>query len=355
MRCYFLIGLFPIIIACSPGQATSEKLENGTVKEENTEADSGEIEEDSGDVTDPDDTDILDIDDEDGDGVTPDEGDCDDSDPSIRPDALEMENGIDDNCNGLIDDGTNIYDDDGDGYTENDGDCDDSNAGISPNTYDVPDDGIDQDCDGLDLSCSNATMYSWIAEFPQVSACEWGQNGNAAATDGLFSARTEQHAIYTPPAEYTLCGVAPKIQKNQGGIFSNYFAYDDALTMTYNDRILFTTSDSFLSNLISDSLGYLYDWNDIIGANIFSGSLWKSTSDSIVNIAAPNAYFGGNFNVQIGDTVMNDLNSLSVAQGYADFGMVVFGDNDDYWNSQDGSDCFHTPLNFEVFVWLIEN
>jgi uncharacterized protein (TIGR02145 family) len=39
-------------------------------------------------------------------------------------------------------------DDDNDGYTENQGDCDDSNATINPNATEI-EDGVDNDCDGL--------------------------------------------------------------------------------------------------------------------------------------------------------------------------------------------------------------
>jgi hypothetical protein len=42
--------------------------------------------------------------DEDGDGFDC-HNDCDDTDPSVHPGAHEICNGIDDNCNGLIDEG----------------------------------------------------------------------------------------------------------------------------------------------------------------------------------------------------------------------------------------------------------
>ena len=96
--------------------------------------------------------------------------DCDDSNAGINPDAAETCNGLDDNCDGMVDNGlaTFIYylDADGDGfgagfmtvdtcldsppegYVTNPMDCDDSNAGINPGMPEVCD-GIDNDCSGV--------------------------------------------------------------------------------------------------------------------------------------------------------------------------------------------------------------
>ena len=83
--------------------------------------------------------------------------DCDDTDEDIHPDAPEdggagddMPDGVDNDCDDLVDEGTLGYDDDGDGYTELDGDCDDADEGVNPGAEDVPDNGIDEDCDGED-------------------------------------------------------------------------------------------------------------------------------------------------------------------------------------------------------------
>jgi|GEM_PF-4059841 len=96
--------------------------------------------------------------------------DCNDNNPDINPGAQELCNNIDDNCNNIIDEGlvfeTYYIDDDGDGFgnpnqtisdctqpqgtSTNDQDCDDSNPNINPNATDIPDNSIDEDCNGED-------------------------------------------------------------------------------------------------------------------------------------------------------------------------------------------------------------
>ena len=82
--------------------------------------------------------------DEDEDGYAPCEGDCDDTLDTVWPGATEdCGNGIDDNCNGEIDEAT---DEDGDGFACDD--CDDTNADVFPGAEEAECDGLDTDCDG---------------------------------------------------------------------------------------------------------------------------------------------------------------------------------------------------------------
>ena len=109
------------------------------------------------------------VQDYDGDGFFNDV-DCNDLEPSIHPDAVEICDGIDNDCDALIDDeddnlipDTTWYrdvDEDGYGdayqsiqscttqigYVGNDEDCDDSNAQINPLAEEI--------CDGLDNNCN---------------------------------------------------------------------------------------------------------------------------------------------------------------------------------------------------------
>lgn len=102
----------------------------------------------------------------DGDGYCAELGfDCDDTDPEIYPNAPEVCDGIDNNCNEIIDGGCDgCTDNDGDGYSLEDDlcgerDCDDSDETISPEADEICDDGIDNNCDGkpdeADQACQN--------------------------------------------------------------------------------------------------------------------------------------------------------------------------------------------------------
>jgi hypothetical protein len=74
--------------------------------------------------------------------------DCDDNDPDIGPQAVEIADRIDNNCDGNIDEGTDWVDDDGDGYSEREGDCNDASLLVGAAVTETTD-SQDNDCDGL--------------------------------------------------------------------------------------------------------------------------------------------------------------------------------------------------------------
>ncbi|MCB9679608.1 MAG: hypothetical protein H6737_31165 [Alphaproteobacteria bacterium] len=135
-------------------------------------------------------------------------GDCNDAVASIRPGAAEACDGIDNDCDGMTDEGTVSQDwyadDDGDGFgagpsTGNDcqapnpgdvanhADCDDSDSGIRPGASEVCD-GVDQDCDGqID---EGVPVSSW---YPDVDG------------DG-YGAGTAVQACAQPPATAGVAG-----------------------------------------------------------------------------------------------------------------------------------------------------
>ena len=102
-------------------------------------------------------------------GFVSDNTDCDDTDPDVNPGAEEVCDGVDNNCDGNIDEGVeSIFyaDTDGDGfgnpdssisaceapngYVADNTDCDDTNPDINPGEVEIPNNGIDEDCNGAD-------------------------------------------------------------------------------------------------------------------------------------------------------------------------------------------------------------
>ncbi len=104
--------------------------------------------------------------DDDGDGVSEDEGDCDDTDAAVSPSATEITgDAIDSDCDGrevcfLDTDGDKVgsaattvsADVDCADFSESTSgdDCDDKNGAINPGEPEIPGDGTDQNCDGID-------------------------------------------------------------------------------------------------------------------------------------------------------------------------------------------------------------
>ena len=104
--------------------------------------------------------------------------DCDDTDFDINPGAQEgppqeptCTDGIDNDCDGLIDQEDEAdcvcLDGDGDGYTDETcggTDCDDTDPNVNPDMIEACDNGIDDDCDGLIDWYDLADCYKFILD-----------------------------------------------------------------------------------------------------------------------------------------------------------------------------------------------
>ncbi len=128
-------------------------------------------------------------------------GDCNDANAAIHPGAPELCNGVDDNCDGAIDEGYPVaayfHDGDGDGYGAGlasqqcgpflgytvlvSGDCNDANSSVHPGATETCGNGLDDNCNGqTDEGCSTCVAQT-LQDFETGVATGWTTTANWAA------------------------------------------------------------------------------------------------------------------------------------------------------------------------------
>lgn len=184
-------------------------------KDESTPVDSGE-------------TEVVDAD---GDG-SPEGQDCDDTNPDVYPDAQELCDRLDNDCDDQVDEGatsTWYADNDSDGfgdaegesvedceapsgYVDNNDDCDDDNAEINPDAEEICN-GLDNDCDGV--TSSDGTPGMELEQYPDNDGDDYG---DAAAEAVIDCAELDGHVLNNEDCDDTDDNINPGEREDCNGV-----------------------------------------------------------------------------------------------------------------------------------------
>lgn len=289
------------------------------------------------------------------DGTVPNGNDCDDTQATMFPSNTEVCDGLDNNCDGQIDE--NIpsewyLDADGDGfgdanqlaetcmpedgYVALSGDCDDSDPAIFPNAEEVCD-SVDNNCDGqideglLSLFYVDADLDGY-GDNSTIEACELTEGLSTTGGD------CDDAASQINPGEPEICG--DSLDNNCNGV-----------------------SDE--AGAINATTWYLDDDGDGVGLDAQSQTSCEAPTGYVAlngdcDDSNPNIYTGA---AELCDGIVNDCSTTTLSadesdddgDGYVDCAIDATGWAGDS-NVVGGNDCDDSnPNHHELLDWYFDN
>ena len=287
-------------------------------------------------------------------GYVNNDSDCNDADSTVSPASLEFCDLRDNNCDGSIDEDSAIdaptwyMDIDKDGYGDPnsfqtacvappehvaDGtDCDDDEVSIHPDALDIPEDGIDQDCDGIDATPSSAAGgflgdLSITSNVEMVAFCQLYDRiyGNLTLSNtqltsvGSLSCLGEIHGNLTVQANSSLTTLdLPSLILLNGDLVLD--------TNPVLANIQLGTITEVGGSLELTSLGALTDFDDLTGLTNVQDHLLIENNISLNDVTGLHTLgqVGGDFSV-IDNTALstNNAEALRDAIGAGNIGGTI--------------------------------
>ncbi len=299
-------------------------------------------------------------------------GDCNDNSAAMYPGNTETCDNLDNDCDASIDEGlifvTYFQDADGDtygnlavtlsacntpqGYVLNNTDCNDQNSAINPGALDIPGNGIDEDCSGLDAPIVAAQLGMY--EFTQASGCPVLANtvtvqpanasfsiytntgGTCTAAANVFNNNTWNTGAVVDPANYNEFSI--QADSCFGLTLTKLtFTHKVSNVNTIPTWHLRSSLDNFAADIASDSITTNIILNDtVMLAAAFSnlnqvtfrfyitgistsGATWRNDNVSLsgfINSVQPQTFYADTDGDGFGDAA-NTLLSCTLPAGYS--------------------------------------
>jgi hypothetical protein len=299
-------------------------------------------------------------------------GDCNDNSAAMYPGNTETCDNLDNDCDASVDEGliflTYFQDSDGDtygnlavtlsacntpqGYVLNNTDCNDQNSTINPGALDIPGNGIDEDCSGLDAPIVAAQLGMY--EFTQASGCPVLANTvTVQPANASFSIYTNAGGTCTPAANvfnnntWNTGAVVDPTNYNEFSIQADSCFGLTLTKLTFTHKVsnvntiptwhLRSSLDNFAADIASDSITTNIILNDtVMLAAAFSnlnqvtfrfyitgistsGATWRNDNVSLwgfINSVQPQTFYADTDGDGFGDAA-NTLLSCTLPAGFS--------------------------------------